>query len=168
MAACSPTNLFSLRSRVALVSGGGTGIGAALAQALAEAGARVVIAGRRLEPLQATAARINAAVADSGAEAKCFALACDVADLDAADSIVEQAAALAGGPPVLLLNNAGVNVRQPAAELTAEHWRQSLDLMLAAPAFLARACAPGMAAAGYGRTVALDAEDGSVHFLDTS
>ena len=160
--------MFSLRSRVALVSGGGTGIGAALAQALAEAGARVVIAGRRLEPLQATAARINAAVADSGAEAKCFALACDVADLDAADSIVEQAAALAGGPPVLLLNNAGVNVRQPAAELTAEHWRQSLDLMLAAPAFLARACAPGMAAAGYGRTVALDAEDGSVHFLDTS
>ena len=43
--------------------------------------------------------------------------------------------------------------RQPAAQLTAEHWRTSVDLMLAAPFFLARACAPGMAKAGYGRIV---------------
>ena len=146
-ASAAPPPLFSLASRVALVTGGGTGIGAALAEGLAQAGARVVIAGRREGPLEATAAAINSRMGKT----VCWALACDVSDLDAADSIVARAEQLAGGPPVLLLNNAGVNVRQPAAQLTAEHWRSSADLMLAAPFFLARACAPGMAREGYGR-----------------
>ena len=145
----SMSQLFCLRSRVALVTGGGTGIGAALARGLAEAGARVVIAGRRSGPLQETASHINA---DLGEEV-CFQLACDVADLDSAPAIAETAAGLAGGPPVLLINNAGVNVRQSADDLQPEHWRTSMDLMLAAPFFLARACAPGMSAAGYGRIV---------------
>ena len=141
--------LFSLASRVALVTGGGTGIGAALAQGLSESGAKVVVAGRRAEPLNATAARINAQIGDE----VCWPLVCDVADLESADSTVAKAAELAGAPPVLLINNAGVNVRQPAAELTVEHWHRSLDLMLAAPFFLARACAPAMAKARYGRIV---------------
>ena len=76
-----------------------------------------------------------------------------MADLDSAPAIAETAAGLAGGPPVLLINNAGVNVRQSADDLQPEHWRTSMDLMLAAPFFLARACAPGMSAAGYGRIV---------------
>ena len=57
-ASAAPPPLFSLASRVALVTGGGTGIGAALAEGLAQAGARVVIAGRREGPLEATAAAI--------------------------------------------------------------------------------------------------------------
>jgi NAD(P)-dependent dehydrogenase (short-subunit alcohol dehydrogenase family) len=142
-------NMFSLAPRVALVTGGGTGIGAAFAQGLAEAGGRVVVAGRRPEPLQVTADRVNE---ELGAEV-CWPLACDVADLTAAEDIVAAAGALAGASPQILVNNAGVNVRQPALELTPEHWRISTDLMLASPFFLARACAPGMASGGYGRIV---------------
>ena len=142
-------SLFSLSSRVGLVTGGGTGIGAALAQGLAEAGAKVVVAGRREEPLKATAAHINELMG----EEVCWPLSCDVADLESADSIVARAEQLAGAPPVLLLNNAGVNVRQPAEQLTPDHWRQSLELMLGAPFFLMRACAPGMAREGYGRVI---------------
>jgi NAD(P)-dependent dehydrogenase (short-subunit alcohol dehydrogenase family) len=154
-------SLFSLSSRVALVTGGGTGLGAALAQGLAEAGASVVVAGRRVEPLEQTASRINAAL---GKQA-CWPLQCDVADLDAAGSIVQRATDLAGGSPVtLLINNAGVNVRQPAADLTAAHWRQSLDLMLAAPFFLARAAAPGMSREGYGRIITTASLQSSLAF----
>ena len=141
--------MFSLRGRIALITVGGTGIGAAMARGLAEAGARVVVAGRRAGPLQQTSKSINAAFGEN----TCFPLACDVADLDSASTIVKEATELAGGPPVLLLNNAGVNVRQSAQDLQPSHWRESLDLMLAAPFFLAQACAPGMSAAGYGRIV---------------
>ena len=142
------SSLFSLATRTALITGGGSGIGAALANGLAQSGARVVICGRRPERLQETDHQINAALGEV-----CFPLACDITDLNAAESIVERATGLAGAAPTILINNAGVNVRQPAADLTAEHWRASLDLMLNAPFFLARACTPGMAAAKYGRIV---------------
>ena len=134
--------MFSLSSRVALVTGGGTGIGAGIASGLASAGATVVLVGRRAPPLEATARKINDALADAAAPSRCHALPADILDLDAAGDIVAQAAALGGAPVSILLNNAGLNVRKPAHELTAADWRTSLDLMLTAPFFLARACAP--------------------------
>ena len=140
---------FSLASRTALVTGGGSGIGAAFARGLALAGANVVVVGRREEPLVSAAMAVNKAAAREC----CFALAADVTEYNRLDSIVAEAAALAGTPPTILFNNAGANVRRPAAELTAAHWDHSLGLMLTSPFFLARACAPHMAAARYGRIV---------------
>ena len=156
--------LFSLAGQCALVTGGGTGIGACVAQGLVDAGARVVIAGRRrLEPLEQMALTINSV---AGTEC-CFPLACDVSAFDAAGEIVAATERLAGAPPCILLNNAGVNVRQPAEALTAEHWRESLDLMLAAPFALARACAPGMADAKYGRIVSTASLQSTLAFADS-
>ena len=147
--------MFSLSSRVALVTGGGTGIGAGIASGLASAGATVVLVGRRAPPLEATARKINDALADAAAPSRCHALPADILDLDAAGDIVAQAAALGGAPVSILLNNAGLNVRKPAHELTAADWRTSLDLMLTAPFFLARACAPAMSEARYGRILTI-------------
>mmetsp|Transcript_9398 Transcript_9398/g.13794 ORF Transcript_9398/g.13794 Transcript_9398/m.13794 type:complete len:278 (-) Transcript_9398:60-893(-) len=143
----SSKTLFDLSNRTALVTGGGTGIGSALAKGLAKAGAKVVLVGRREAPLVATADAINTAVGQEVA----FPLPADILDYDGHRSLVERAKELTGRPVTILLNNAGVNVRQKATDLTPAHWQQSLDLMLTAPFFLARACSEGFASEGYGR-----------------
>uniref|UniRef100_A0A7S4F9P5 Gluconate 5-dehydrogenase n=1 Tax=Chrysotila carterae TaxID=13221 RepID=A0A7S4F9P5_CHRCT len=156
---------FSLVGHSALVTGGGTGIGAAIARGLAQAGACVVVAGRRLSPLEKTAAHINQQLSKTA----CWPLQCDVTDFSRADSIMKTASGLTntGAAITVLVNNAGVNVRQPASELTEAHWRESLDLMLVAPFSLARACAPAWAAQGYGRVINIASLQSSLAFPDS-
>ena len=138
--------LFSLEGRVAAVSGASSGLGRAVAGFLAAAGADLVLAARRETELAATAAEI----ARHGRRAA--AVVADLACLEAIDDVAARLAAPFGAP-VILVNAAGVNLREPAEAITRESWRQTLDLNLAAPFFLARALVPGMRAAGYGRIV---------------
>ena len=156
--------LFDLTGRVAVVTGGGTGIGAGLAQGLAEAGARVVLVGRRPEPLAASAALINEAV---GAEERAFALPADILDYDRHPTLVAQAREMAGAPPTILLNNAGINVRQKAENLTHAHWDVSLHLMLTAPFFLGRALSDNMRQEKYGRIVNIASPQSYLAFPDS-
>lgn len=135
--------LFSVRDRVACVTGASSGLGRALATALAEAGARVVGVARRaaaLETWRATADGETAAIA---------------ADLSVPEAMAEVADQVAGpfGPPDILINAAGINTRQRADEVTASAWRATLDLNLSTPFFLARALVPAMKAQGWGRIV---------------
>ena len=135
---------FSLAGRRAVVTGGNSGIGEALALALGLAGACVLLVARRELALRDAAARLAA----EGIEAETLAL--DLADTA---TLPEAGRAIAARWPAadILVNAAGVNLRQPFAEVSPASWNQQQALLLAAPFFLTQALAPGMAARGYGR-----------------
>ena len=138
--------LFDLTGRVAAVTGGGSGIGREIALALAGAGAAVAVAGRRAAKLAEAVAAIEA---QGGKAAAVTADLADYRDLEA------PAAALARpfGAPDILVNAAGVNLRQPVEEITADDWDLTLAINLAAPFFLARALVPAMRDKGWGRVI---------------
>jgi citronellol/citronellal dehydrogenase len=102
--------------KVALVTGGGTGIGAATALELARTGAAVVICGRRPEPLAAVQARIEAS---GGA---CLAVAADVRELDQVEALVDAALGRFGALDILV-NNAGGQFTAAAEEISPNGWR---------------------------------------------
>ncbi len=133
-------SLFDLRGKRALVTGGNSGLGAAMARALGLAGARVVLVARREAELQAVAQALRG----EGIEA-------DTLSADLADVAALRAAAQSAGDIDILVNAAGINLRQPFAEVTPEAWQTQLALHLGAPFFLTQALAPGMAARGWGR-----------------
>jgi len=108
-----------LDNKHVLITGGGTGIGAAIARAVAGEGAAVSIAGRRKAPLDTVAAslpRAAAIVADITKEADCAAMV--------------MAARLAHGPIDIVIANAGMAASAPAAKITAELWWQTLAVNL--------------------------------------
>nr|WP_231584659.1 SDR family oxidoreductase [Mycobacterium haemophilum] len=104
------------RGAVALVTGGGTGIGRAVALDLARSGADIVIAGRRLEPLQKTAAEIAAI------GSRALALSIDIREDDQVASMVDQSLEHFGRIDILV-NNAGGQFAAPAEEITSKGWR---------------------------------------------
>jgi gluconate 5-dehydrogenase len=136
--------LFDLSGRRALVTGGNSGIGEAMAQALGRAGARVLLVARRRAELEGAAARLR----DAGIDAQ--VLATDLADLPALRNVAAEAEQRLGGVDILV-NAAGVNLRQPFEDVTPESWQLQLGLHLGAPFFLTQALAPGMKARGWGR-----------------
>jgi NAD(P)-dependent dehydrogenase (short-subunit alcohol dehydrogenase family) len=139
-------SLFDLTGRRALVTGGNSGIGAAMARALGLAGARLLLVARREAELNATAQALR----DEGIDAS--GLSADLVDPDAAGAAARAAEQRLGGVDILV-NAAGVNLRQPFDEVTPEAWQAQLALHLGAPFFLTQALAPGMAARGWGRIV---------------
>ena len=141
---------FSLSGRCAIISGGGTGIGLAISKGFVLAGAKVVLIGRREKPLIDACATINEA---AGGEPKAFYVSADVTNTDGLAEVVANAESLAGMKPTILVNNAGVNVRQKAENLTDKHWELSLNLMLTAPFNLARAMSNNFKAENYGRII---------------
>jgi len=139
-------SLFDLSGKVALVTGASSGIGQQQSQTLARAGASVVLLGRRQEQLLSTVADIEAL----GGKAAALAL-----DLNAREQLAEVAKQAADqfGSIDILINAAGVNLRQPVDEITLESWDQTLNLNLAVPFFLARELVPGMQAKAWGRII---------------
>ena len=139
-------HLFSLAGRVAVVTGGSSGIGRAMAGALASAGASVVLVGRQAGMLDEAVSGIRTA----GGTAE--RVSADLGDRAA----IGCACGLMGEPfgaPDILVNAAGVNIRPPLAELTAEDWDRSLEVNLTAPFLLGQHFGPGMAARGWGRII---------------
>lgn len=142
----SQLNITSLAGRVAFVTGGSSGIGRAMAIALANAGAKVVVAARRAEPLQKTVDMIQALEGDASA------LVVDLSDLSKLDDIVLHASE-PFGPPDIVVNAAGVNLRQPVDEITPKSWDTTLDINLKTPFFVARAFVPAMKRNGWGKII---------------
>ena len=134
------SSLFDLSGRTALVTGGSSGIGLAIAAGLGKAGAATVLAARRQAELDAAADGL------SRAGIACRTLA---ADLAAADG-PEQLAAAAGDVDILV-NAAGMNLRQPFVEVTREAFDLHLAVHVRAPFVLTQKLAPAMAARGWGR-----------------
>jgi gluconate 5-dehydrogenase len=138
--------LFSLEARVAVVTGGSSGIGAAIASALGRAGARVVLVARDRGRLSDAVAVLRAA----GCEAA--AVSADLADRgEVARAATASAAAF--GEPDILVNCAGVNPRPPMDVLTTEDWDQALALNLTTPFLLGQRFGPVMARRGWGRII---------------
>lgn len=138
--------LFDLRGRTALVTGASSGIGRAIAEALAGAGARIVAVARRKAALD----EVVRALRESGAQAE--AINVDVAERDEIARLGE-AASRPFGHPDILVNAAGINTRESADEVTEEGWDATLAINLTAPFFLAQRLAPAMAERGWGRII---------------
>ena len=125
----------TLSGKVAWVTGGGTGIGAAGARALAAAGAQVVVSGRRADPLEALAREIGGR-----------ALALDVADPQAIGAAADEI-----GPVDILVASAGTNVPDRSlAKVSTEDWSRVVDVNLNGVFHATRAVLPGMRAQGGG------------------
>ena len=142
--------LFDLSGRVAAITGGNSGIGEAIGQALASVGARVVLLARRPAELEQACQSIR----QSGGQAE--ALAVDlVSALESADSVTALGRRLIEpyGSVDILVNAAGINLRQSFESVTPQAFRQHLDLHLSAPFFLTQALAPAMKERGWGRII---------------
>ena len=138
--------LFDLQGRSAVVTGGNSGIGEAMARALGLAGAKVLLVARRAEQLEAAAGRLRA----DGIEADW--LAADLIEPAKLRAAANEAEARFGAVDILV-NAAGVNLREPFAEVTPQSWQTQIALHLGAPFFLTQALAPGMKKRGWGRLI---------------
>lgn len=141
------SELFSLAGRVALVTGGSSGIGRAIASALSEAGARVIIAAR-------TTAAIDTAVDDIRRRGgSCHGITADLSDRAGAHALAD-----AAGEIDILVNSAGINLRPPMPDLDEATWDSTIRVNLEAPFILGQRLAPGMAERGFGRVIHISSQ----------
>ena len=128
-----------MKGRTAVITGGGSGIGAAAARRFASQGAKVVLVGRRKDRLDAVAKEI-------GTTAR--AIACDVASSSAVEAMAREV-----GPCDVLVNNAGIAKSAPIAKTDDALWNEILAINLTGTFLCTRAFLPGMAERGWGRVI---------------
>jgi gluconate 5-dehydrogenase len=128
------TNVFSLKGELALITGGGSGLGLGMARCFVKAGGRVVLVGRR-------EAALKAAVEELGASASYEVH--DVTRMDSASALVDRIAERVG-PVSILVNNAGIHLKKAAVATTPEEFNAVLQTHVVAAFSLSRAVLPGM------------------------
>ena len=138
--------MFSLDGKVALITGGNGGIGLGMAQGLARAGARVVIAARNAQKSAEAVASLQALGSDS------FALEADVTNEASVAALFAQVAERCGRLDILV-NNAGTTVRKPVDQLALDEWNQVMDTNLTSAFLCCRAAHPLMKQAGGGKII---------------
>jgi len=132
-----------LTGRSALITGGGRGIGRAIALAFARDGARIAVAGRTIEPLQEVASEIG-----NGS----IALVCDVSDPESVTRMFTEIRERFGDPDILV-NNAGIAESATLVNTTDELWRRHLAINLSGTFYCTRAALPTMLKSGWGRVI---------------
>ncbi|MFJ2634411.1 SDR family NAD(P)-dependent oxidoreductase [Streptomyces sp. NPDC087422] len=154
------SELFSLEGRVAVVTGGSSGIGRAVAGALAHAGASVVVVARREAELAATVGELAA----DGCRAAWVS-----ADLSTRDGmrVAAEEAVEAFGEPDILVNSAGINLRPPMGELGEDVWDTTMAVNLEAPYLLGQRFGPGMAERGFGRIIHITSQQAHRAFVQS-
>ncbi|MFF9143801.1 SDR family NAD(P)-dependent oxidoreductase [Streptomyces sp. NPDC014861] len=154
------SGLFSLAGRTALVTGGSSGIGKAIAGAIARAGANTVVLARKEAELAATVEELEA----EGCRAAWVS-----ADLSTRDGIKAGAEAAAGvfGEPDIVVNSAGINLRPPFGELGEDVWDTTMTVNLEAPFLLGQRFGPGMAERGFGRLIHVTSQQAHRAFVQS-
>lgn len=153
--------IFDLTGQVAVVTGGGTGLGEASARALAEAGASVVLCGRRQEPLDKVASEIKSA----GGEA--LPISVDVTRRDEVMSMASEAMKTFGKVDILV-NNAGINLVKPFLDLTEEDWDAVLNTNLKGCFYCCHALGKGMVERNSGSIINMVSVFGLRGFMNIS
>jgi 3-hydroxybutyrate dehydrogenase len=137
-----------LINRLAMITGGGRGIGSAVASAFAAEGAKIAVVART----EAEVKKVASSVADEfGVEA--FGAVCDVSDPDSVQRSFSQVLERFGRGPDVLVNNAGVAESAPLAKTSNELWSRIIGINLTGTFFCARAALPSMIAQGWGRVI---------------
>jgi NAD(P)-dependent dehydrogenase (short-subunit alcohol dehydrogenase family) len=137
-----------LDGKIAFVTGGGRGIGRAVALAFAREGARVALFART----EAEVERAAREIAD-GCEAETAHAACDVADRDSVEWAFDKARERFGRGPDILVNNAGIAESAPLVKTTDEMWQRHLAINLSGTFHCTRAALPAMIERGWGRVI---------------
>jgi NAD(P)-dependent dehydrogenase (short-subunit alcohol dehydrogenase family) len=146
---------FRLTDRIAIVTGASKGLGYGAALALADAGAHIVVTSRDVARAEPVAAEIRA----MGRQA--LPLALEVRSLDSVDAMVQLALAQFGRIDVLV-NNAGINIPEPALEVSEEHWDRVLDINLKGLFFCAQRVGRVMVEQGSGKIINVGSQMGIV------
>ncbi len=134
-------NPFRLDGETALITGGGSGLGLGMAQCMVNAGATVVIVGRRRELLEDACGELG--------ENAHFVVH-DVNKVNEADALIEEAERKSGSPITALINNAGVHLKKPATDTTPEEFENVMRTHVTGAHALTRAVLPGMCERGHG------------------
>ena len=127
-------SVFDLGGQTAVITGGGTGLGLAMAECFVASGAKVVLIGRRLDKLKSACSALGR---------RAFPLPGDVAQLETAPGLIEQAERLAG-PISILVNNAGIHLKKPATETSDAEFAAVLQTHVLGAFSLTREAARGM------------------------
>lgn len=152
--------LFSLSGRVALVTGGSSGIGYGMAQALGRAGADVVIVARREVELAKAVQNLESHGMRAGA------ISADLGDRTAVARICDEAPGFFGDVDILV-NDAANNIRKPMADLTVDDYDETIAVNLTAPYLLGQHFGPRMAARGWGRIINVGSQQSISAFGDS-
>lgn len=133
-----------LKERVAVISGGSRGLGAAMAKSLAAAGAQIALVARDRERLES----VRSEITNEQGEAEVF-----VADVTREGEVARLAEAVQKrfGNPQILINSAGINLRKNLVDFTLDEFRSVVDASLISTFLMCRAFVPGMKETGYGR-----------------
>jgi NAD(P)-dependent dehydrogenase (short-subunit alcohol dehydrogenase family) len=135
-----------LENRIALVTGGGRGIGRSIAQAFAREGARVVLAARTAQQVEETAVEI-------GNEDTALPVVCDVSDVASVQLMFARVSVKFGRGPDILVNNAGIAESAPLAKTDDDLWQRHLAINLTGAFYCTRAAVPAMVERGWGRVI---------------
>jgi NAD(P)-dependent dehydrogenase (short-subunit alcohol dehydrogenase family) len=140
-------DLFDLTGQTAVITGGSKGLGLEMAATLAEAGADLLIGARTESEIRQAASEL---AAQTGR--RVIGSTVDVTQSASCQAFVDLAMAEFGRIDILL-NNAGVNIREPITQITDEHWRTVQSVNVDGVLYMCRAVVPHMVAAGYGRII---------------
>ncbi|MFS4097436.1 SDR family NAD(P)-dependent oxidoreductase [Streptomyces sp. AF1A] len=154
------SGLFSLDGRVAVVTGGSSGIGRAISGALARAGASVVVVARGRAELAAT---VEELVVDG---CRAAWVSGDLSSREGVRAAAEEAAGVFGEPDILV-NSAGINIRPPMGELSEDVWDTAMAVNLEAPFLLGQRFGPGMAERGFGRIIHVSSQQAHRAFVQS-
>lgn len=152
--------MFALDGRVAVVTGGSSGIGRAIAGALARAGARVVVVARKEAELVDTVEELTS----DGCRAAW--VSGDLSTREGVRAAAERAAEVFGEPDILV-NSAGINLRPPMGELGEDVWDTTMAVNLEAPFLLGQRFGPGMAERGFGRIIHITSQQAHRAFVQS-
>lgn len=137
-----------LQNRIALITGGGRGIGRAIALEFAREGADVAVAARTLEQVEAVASEVA-----NQFSRKALPVVCDVANSASVSEMFASVIGSLGRSPDIMVNNAGIAVSAPVTKTDDELWHRHLAINLSGTFYCTRAALPGMIERGWGRVI---------------